>query len=81
MKVLCFTYDYTGPYSSFSVRDFVEIGKWYDVYEHEDRYTIYTDLKNIYKFATVGSVKCDLAKDYFKTVDQIREEKLKELGI
>jgi hypothetical protein len=44
-------------------------------------YTIYTDLKNIYKFATVGSVKCDLAKDYFKTVDQIREEKLKELGI
>jgi len=72
MKVLCFTYDYTGPYSSFSVRDFVEIGKWCDVYEHEDRYTIYTEL---------GFVKCDLAKDYFKTVDQIREEKLKELGI
>jgi hypothetical protein len=72
MKVLCFTYDYVGPYSSFSVRDFVKIGEWYDVYENEDWYTIYSKS---------GFVKCNLAKDYFKTVDEIRKEKLNNLGI
>ena len=72
MKVLCFTYDCVGPYSSFSIRDFVKIGEWYDAYEHEDRYTIFNEL---------GYAKCDLSKSYFKTVDEIREEKLKEIGI
>lgn len=72
MKVLCFTYDYVGPYSSLSICDLVKIGEWYDVHEHEDRYTIFNEL---------GFVKCDLSKAYFKTVDEIREEKLKEIGI
>lgn len=71
VKVLCFTYDSVGPYSSFSIRDFVKIGEWYDVYEHEDRYTILDEL----------GYKCDLAKGYFKTIDEVRTEKLNQLEI
>lgn len=75
VKVLCFTYDSVGPYSSFSIRDFVKIGEWYDVYEHEDRYTI-----EKIKHDGLG-YKCDLAKGYFKTIDEVRAEKLKQLEI
>ena len=67
IKVVCITHDYKGPWSSFSIRDFVKISEWYDAYEHEDRYTIFNEF---------GYVKCDLAKGYFKTIDEIREEKL-----
>lgn len=72
VKVLCITYDYVGPYSSFSVRDFIKIGEWYDAYQHKDAYAIIDEF---------GNVKCYLAKDYFKTTEQIREDKLNELGI
>lgn len=73
MKVICVTHDYQGPWSSFSIRDLVKIGEWYDACGHdEDRYTILNEL---------GFVKCQLSKAYFKTVDEIREEKINELGI
>ena len=29
----------------------------------------------------LGFVKCDLVKAYFKSVDEIRSDKLKDLGI
>lgn len=71
IKVLCVTYDYVGPYSSFNVvAGLVRIGEWYDAYEHENRYTIFDES---------GFVKCDLAKAYFKKIDEIREERLNEL--
>lgn len=71
IKVVCVTHDYKGPWSSFSIRDFIKIGECYDAYEHEDRYTILDEL----------GYKCDLAKGYFKTIDEVRTEKLNQLEI
>lgn len=82
MKVICFTYDYDGPYSSSSIDRLVQIGEWYDASIHMvsfdkdegDPYPYYFITFNDGSFA-------NLATAYFKTEQQLREEKLKELGI
>ena len=72
MKVLCVTYDYFGKYSSFSASKMITIGEWYEVVEeHNGHYTIIWN----------NGYKANLAKDYFKTVSQIRQEKLDQLDI
>lgn len=69
MKVLCVSNTYVGLS--------ITIGKWYDVIIDEDKST---------------SSECFIVKDdkerwaalnqtYFKTIEDIREEKIKELGI
>lgn len=70
MRVLCVTHDYSGKWSCFSATLMLTIGKWYDVIEEHDAY--YTlDWRNGYK--------ANLSKSYFKTVEEIREEKLNRL--
>lgn len=66
MKVVCYTYDYEGPYSSFTVDKMLTIGEWYEATDKGFHYTVYF---------TDGSF-ANLAKAYFKTLDEIREEKL-----
>lgn len=71
MKVMCVTYDYRGPYSSFSVSKLVNIGEWYQASDNGDYYLItFSD----------GSF-CNLAKYYFNTLDEMREQKLNKLGV
>lgn len=71
IKVVCVTHDYTGPWSSFSAKKWLKIDEWYEVEDHGGSYyTFYYD-KN--------SPPANLAKGYFKTIDQIREEKLNAL--
>lgn len=69
MKVICVTYDYIGPYSSFSIENLLKIGEWYEVSDNENYYTVYLTDNSF----------ANLAKGYFKTIEQIREEKLNEL--
>jgi len=69
MKVICVTKDYIGEWSTFSSHELLTIGKWYDVEEYEDYYTI----------SWKGGYEANLSKSYFKTIDQIREEKLNRL--
>jgi hypothetical protein len=72
MKVLCVTNDFNGKWSSFSSHDMIKIGNWYDVAnEGDDYYTIIWD----------SGYEANLSKEYFKTVEQLREEKLNELGL
>lgn len=75
MKVVCVTYDYHGPWSSFSVEKFVKIGECYDVIENFD------EMGNYYQI-TLGNGKfVSLSKHYFKTLRELRQEKLNELGV
>ena len=69
MKVLCVSNKYVGLS--------ITIGKWYDVRRDEDKSTssacfIVKDDKERWSA---------LSQTYFKTIEDIREEKLKELGI
>lgn len=55
----------------------LNIGEWYDVAEtgYNDGCYIVYDIKNgIYRSSK-------LSKKYFKTIEEVRDEKLKELGI
>ena len=72
MKVMCVTTDYTGNWSSFSAKLMLTIGNWYDVLDGGDGfYTIVVDKGYV----------ANLSKSYFKTIDEIRNQKLKELGV
>ena len=75
MRVICVTYDYVGPYSSFSIRDFVKIGEWYEVLEEHDTYYTIDLAAGVWR----GGYEANLSKSYFKTIDEIREEKLNGL--
>jgi hypothetical protein len=70
MKVICVTNDYSGEWSSFSAYDMLTIGQWYEVLEEHDTY---------YTIDWKGGYKANLSKSYFKTIDEIREEKLNQL--
>lgn len=72
MKVLCVTYDYEGPYSSFSIDSLVKIGDWYDASIHNEGDPYY-----FITFEDGGFA--NLATAYFKTKEQLREDKLNEL--
>ena len=67
MKVFCVSNEYVGLC--------VTVGKWYDV-SPEPFYSISSylikDDKDIWSF---------VGREYFKTLEEIREDKLKELGI
>ena len=56
----------------------LNIGEWYDVAEtgYKDGCYIVYDIKNGIRHR--GS---KLSKKYFKTIEEVRDEKLKELGI
>jgi hypothetical protein len=69
MKVMCVTKDYIGKWSSFSAH-VLTIGEWY-----EDYYTI--TLKTEY----LKAYEVNLSKLYFKTVEQLREERLNKILI
>lgn len=69
MKVVCVTYDYKGPYSSFSVGKLVKIGECYEVTDKVDYYTVYFS----------DSSFANLSKSYFNTLSEIREEKLNQI--
>jgi hypothetical protein len=72
MKVICVTTEHDGKWNSFSSRLMLTIGKWYRVVdEGEDYYTI------IWK----DGYKANLSKQYFKTLQQIRRDKLDQLKI
>jgi hypothetical protein len=70
MKVICVTNDYSGEWSSFSAYDMLTIGQWYEVLEEHDTY---------YTIDWRGGYEANLSKSYFKTIDEIREEKLNVL--
>jgi len=71
MKVVCFTKDYIGRWSSFSAHELLTIGKWYDVTnEGPDYYTIIWN----------NGYEANLSKSYFKTLQQLRQDKLIKLG-
>jgi hypothetical protein len=71
-KVICVTTEHDGKWSSFSSKLMLTIGKWYRVVdEGEDYYTI------IWK----DGYKANLSKQYFKTLQQIRRDKLDQLQI
>jgi hypothetical protein len=70
MKVICVTHDYSGEWSSFSAYDMLTIGEWYEVLEEHDTY---------YTIDWREGYKANLSKSYFKTIDEIREEKLNVL--
>jgi hypothetical protein len=72
MKVMCVTKDYVGEWSSFSAHELLTIGQWYKVIkEGKDYYTI----------ILIGESIVNFSKSYFKTVAEIRQDKLKELDI
>ncbi len=72
MKVICVTTEYSGVWSSFSSKLMLTIGKWYDVVnEGPDFYTIIWN----------DGYQANLSKSYFKTIEEIRQEKIIELGI
>lgn len=72
MKVVCVTTDYSGTWSSFSSKLMLIIGKWYDVEnEGSDFYTIIWN----------NGYQANLSKSYFKTIEEIRQDKLNELGV
>jgi hypothetical protein len=76
MKVMCVTKDYIGKWSSFSAHEMLTIGEWYEVSkEYEDYYTI--TLKTEY----LKAYEVNLSKLYFKTVEQLREERLNKILI
>jgi hypothetical protein len=81
MKVICVTHDYSGEWSSFSAYDMLTIGEWYEVLEeHDTYYTI--DWREGYKYTHATNIvwaQANLSKSYFKTIDEIREEKLNGL--
>ena len=84
MKVVCITHDYNGPWSSGSVERFIKIGEMYDVIENfdDERGNYYqVTLSNGFAGNPVLNGVVNLSKHYFKRIDKIREEKLKELGI
>ena len=75
MKVVCVTYDYKGPYSSFSIDKWVKIGEWCEVEDKGDYFTLsFDDGRFHHSFV-------NLAKDYFKTIDEVRRQKLMLLEV
>jgi hypothetical protein len=76
MKVICVTNDHSGEWSSLGDQnlilayDMLTIGQWYEVLEEHDTY---------YTIDWKGGYKANLSKSYFKTIDEIREEKLNQL--
>lgn len=78
MKVLCVSNTYVGLS--------ITIGKWYEIYRGELKLSNLDILLDQYKNGSV-IVKDDkgrwtrLSNIYFKTIEDIREEKLKEIGI
>jgi hypothetical protein len=72
MKVVCVTTDYIGIWSSSSSKLMLTIGKWYDVVDGGDDF--YTIIWN-------NGYQANLAKSYFKTIEEIRQDKLNELGV
>ena len=75
MKVICVTNDYSGEWSSFSVYDMLTIGQWYEVLEEHDTYYTIDLAAGVWR----GGYEANLSKSYFKTIDEIREEKLNGL--
>lgn len=69
---MCVTHDYKGPWSSFSAKKWLKIGEWHEVEYHGEECSYYTYLYD-------KNSPANLAKEYFKTIDQIREEKLNQL--
>ncbi len=72
MKVVCVTTDYSGIWSSSSSKLMLTIGKWYDVVDGGDDF--YTIIWN-------NGYQANLSKSYFKTIEEIRQDKLNELGV
>jgi hypothetical protein len=72
VKVICLTKDYAGSWSSFSAHDMLTIGKWYDVLEEGTDY---------YRIKWNKGYEANLSKSYFKTVEQLRQDKINDLGI
>ncbi len=72
MKVVCVTTDYSGNWSSSSSKLILTIGKWYDVVDGGDDF--YTIIWN-------NGYQANLSKSYFKTIEEIRQDKLNELGV
>jgi hypothetical protein len=75
MKVICVTNDYSGEWSSFSAYDMLTIGQWYEVLEEHDTYYTIDLAAGVWR----GGYEANLSKSYFKTIDEIREEKLNGL--
>lgn len=75
MKVICVTNDYSGEWSSFSAYDMLTIGQWYEVLEEHDTYYTIDLAAGVWR----EGYEANLSKSYFKTIDEIREEKLNEL--
>ena len=81
MKVICVTHDYSGEWSSFSAygayfrRNMLTIGQWYEVLEEHDTYYTIDLAAGVWR----GGYEANLSKSYFKTIDEIREEKLNGL--
>ncbi len=72
MKVMCVTNEYEGNWSSFSSRLMLTVGKWYQVDSiGTDYYTVKLN----------KGYKANLSKQYFKTVEEIRIDKLSVLGL
>ena len=72
MKVICVRTDYDGDWSSFSSKHMLSLDKWYDVInEGPDFYTIIWN----------NGYQANLSKKYFKTLEELRQEKLTELGV
>jgi hypothetical protein len=72
MKVICVTTEYDGKWSSFSSKLMLTVGKWYGVVgEGDDYYTITLN----------KGYNANLSKQYFKTVEEIRSDKLSVLGL
>jgi hypothetical protein len=72
MKVVCVTTEHSGTWSSFSSKLMLTIGKWYDVVDGGDDF--YTIIWN-------NGYQANLSKSYFKTIEEIRQDKLNELGV
>jgi hypothetical protein len=72
MKVLCITNEYYGRWASLSARRYLIPGKWYDVVEVHECY---------YVINLIDGYNANLSIYYFRTIEQVRDEKLKEIGI
>jgi hypothetical protein len=78
MKVLCITNEYYGAWSSVSARPYLIPGKWYDVVEVYDEYYV---INLIGIGLNASDFIAYLSIHYFRTIEQVRDEKLKEIGI
>ncbi len=72
MKVICVKTHTSGNWSSFSASLMLTVGKWYQVDSVGTDY--YTVIVN-------KGYRANLSKQYFKTVEDIRIDKLSVLGL